>query len=146
MQIQQLVVALAFPPFGLSSIVFWMYFFASLLLIIGLIKILLELPREHGLDKIMPFGRLFFAIPLAVFGSEHFTVTANVASLVPRWIPAHTFWVYLVGAGFICAALSITVLVQERLTTKPKTLVTVAKRFFCVAKTKLAQVALLNIM
>ena len=115
MQIQQLVVALAFPPFGLSSIVFWMYFFASLLLIIGLIKILLELPREHGLDKIMPFGRLFFAIPLAVFGSEHFTVTASVASLVPRWIPAHTFWVYLVGAGFICAAVSIIVLVQARL-------------------------------
>lgn len=115
MQTKQLVVALAFPPFGLSSIVFWMYFFALLLLIIGLIKILLELPREHGLDKIMPFGRLFFAIPLAVFGSEHFTITANVASLVPRWIPAHTFWVYIVGAGFICAALSIIVLVQARL-------------------------------
>ncbi len=63
----------------------------------------------------MPFGRLFFAIPLAVFGSEHFTVTANVATLVPRWIPAHTFWVYLVGVAFLCAALSIAVLVQARL-------------------------------
>jgi uncharacterized membrane protein len=115
LHVQQIVVALAFPPFGLSSIVFWMYFFAALLSIIGLIKIFFELPREHGLDKIMPFGRLFFAIPLAVFGSEHFTVTANVASLVPRWIPAHTFWVYLIGAGFICAALSIIVLVQARL-------------------------------
>ena len=54
MQIQQFVVALAFPPFGLSSIVLWMYFFAALLLIIGVIKIVLELPREHGLDKVMP--------------------------------------------------------------------------------------------
>lgn len=63
----------------------------------------------------MPFGRMFFAIPLAVFGSEHFTVTANIATLVPRWIPAHTFWVYLVGAAFICAALSITILVRARL-------------------------------
>jgi len=63
----------------------------------------------------MPFGRLFFAIPLAVFGSEHFTATANVASLVPSWIPAHTFWVYLVGLAFLCAALSIAVLVQARL-------------------------------
>jgi uncharacterized membrane protein len=66
-------------------------------------------------DKIMPLGRLFFAIPLAVFGSEHFTITANVATLVPRWIPAHTFWVYLVGVAFICAALSIAVLVKARL-------------------------------
>jgi len=63
----------------------------------------------------MPFGRLFFAIPLAVFGSEHFTVTAGIAALVPRWIPAHTFWVYLVGLAFLCAALSIAVLVRARL-------------------------------
>ncbi len=63
----------------------------------------------------MPFGRLFFAIPLAVFGSEHFTATANIAALVPGWIPAHTFWVYLVGLGFLCAAVSIAVLVQARL-------------------------------
>jgi uncharacterized membrane protein len=109
------VLALAFPPFGMSAIVFWMYVSASLLLVIGLIKIFRELPQEHGLDKVLPFGRLFFAIPLAVFGSEHFTLTASIAALVPRWIPAHTFWVYLVGAAFICAALSIAIIVQARL-------------------------------
>ena len=109
------VPALASAPFGIPAIAFWMYVCASLLFIIGLIKIFGELSQEHGVDKIMPFGRLFFAIPLAVFGSEHFTITANIAALVPRWIPAHTFWVYLVGAGFICAAVSITVLVKARL-------------------------------
>jgi len=83
--------------------------------IIGLIKISGELSKLRGVDKIMPVGRLFFAIPLAVFGSEHFTATANVASLVPRWIPAHTFWVYLTGTAFICAAVSIVILVQARL-------------------------------
>ena len=102
-------------PFGLPAIVFWMYVCALLVSIVGLIKIIGELPQQHGVDKIMPLGRLFFAIPLAVFGSEHFTITANVATLVPRWIPAHTFWVYLVGVAFICAALSIAVLVQARL-------------------------------
>jgi uncharacterized membrane protein len=115
---QQFVVvvpALAFAPFGIPTIAFWIYVSASLLFIIGLIKIFGELPQEQGLDKVMPFGRLFFAIPLAVFGSEHFTATANIAMLVPRWIPAHTFWVYLVGLAFLCAALSITVLVQARL-------------------------------
>jgi len=118
LQLQQFVVvvpALAFAPFGMPPIAFWMYVCTTLLFIIGLIKIFRELPQEHGVDKIMPFGRLFFAIPMAVFGSEHFTATAGIAALVPRWIPAHTFWVYLVGAGFLCAALSITVLVQARL-------------------------------
>jgi uncharacterized membrane protein YphA (DoxX/SURF4 family) len=114
---QQFVVvvpALAIP-FGMSAITFWIYVCASLILIIGLIKIFGELPQAHGVDKIMPFGRLFFAIPIAVFGSEHFTATANVAALVPRWIPAATFWVYLVGFAFICAGLSIAVLAQARL-------------------------------
>jgi len=109
------VPTLAFVSFGLPAITFWIYVSASIFFIIGLIKIFRELPEEHGLDKIMPFGRLFFAIPLAVFASEHFTVTASVAALVPRWIPAHTFWVYLVGLAFLCAALSIIVLVRARL-------------------------------
>jgi uncharacterized membrane protein len=109
------VPALVAVPFGMSAAVCWMYVCAALLLIVGLIKIFGELSQEQGLDKIMPFGRLFFAIPLAVFGSEHFTFTANIATLVPRWIPAHTFWVYLVGVAFICAALSLATLIQARL-------------------------------
>jgi uncharacterized membrane protein len=102
-------------PFGIPATAFWIYVCASLLLIIGIIKIFGELPQQHGVDKIMPFGRLFFAIPLAVFGSEHLTITADIARIVPRWIPARTFWVYLVGVAFICAAVSIAILVQARL-------------------------------
>ena len=109
------VPALAAAPFGIPATAFWIYVCASALFIVGLIKIFGELPQEHGVDKIMPFGRLFFAIPMAVFASEHFTATAGIATLVPRWIPAHTLWVYLVGLAFLCAALSIAVLVQARL-------------------------------
>lgn len=115
---QQLVVgipALAFALFGLPAMVFWIYVSALVLLIVGLGKVLGELRQVHGVDKLMPFGRLVFAIPLAVFGSEHFTLTASVATLVPRWIPAATFWVYLIGLAFLGAALSIAVLVKERL-------------------------------
>jgi uncharacterized membrane protein len=109
------VLALAAAPFGIPATAFWIYVSASLLFVVGFIKILKELPQEHGLDKVMPFARLFYAIPLAVFGSEHFTVTAGIAALVPSWIPAPTFCVYLVGLAFLCAALSIAVLVQARL-------------------------------
>jgi uncharacterized membrane protein len=107
--------ALAFAPFGIPPITFWIYVSASVVFIVGLIKIIGELPNEHRADKLLPFGRLFFAIPLAVFGSEHFTAAANVAALVPRWIPAPTFWVYLTGLAFILAAISIAILVQARL-------------------------------
>jgi uncharacterized membrane protein len=98
----------------MSTTVFWMYVSASLVLLLGLISVIGELQWAHGVDKIMPFGRLFFAISLAVFGSEHFTQTASIATLVPRWIPAHVFWVYLVGAAFLGAAISIAALVQAR--------------------------------
>jgi uncharacterized membrane protein len=109
------VLPLGAAPFGIPATAFWIYVCASVLFIIGLIKILRELPQEHGIGIIMPLGRLFFAIPMAVFGSEHFTSTSDIATLVPRWIPAPTFWVYLVGLAFLCAALSIAVLVQARL-------------------------------
>ena len=106
-----LLAALALP-----SAVFWLYFSASVLLIVGLVKIVKnELPQMRGLDKILPFGRLFLTIPLAVFGTEHFTNSADIAELVPRWIPAHLFWTYLVGVCLIAAALSITVEIQSPL-------------------------------
>ena len=108
------VVALALP-FGMPKTAFWIYACALLLLIVGLIRILPQLRHEHGIDKILPFGRLFYAIPLAVFGTEHFTITPVIAALVPRWIPAHTFWTYLVGTAFICAGFSIAAGVRARL-------------------------------
>jgi uncharacterized membrane protein len=101
---------------GVPGVVFWAYFAAAVLLVIGLVKIFKdELLQAQGLDKMMPFGRLFFTIPIAVFGTEHFTDTTDIATMVPSWIPAHTFWVYVVGVGLIAAALSITVKVQSRL-------------------------------
>jgi len=100
---------------GISLTALWIYICASLLFIVGVLKITKELPQENGIDKVMPFGRLFFAIPMAVFASEHFTLTAELATFVPSWIPVHTFWVYLVGLGFFCGALAITVGVQARL-------------------------------
>lgn len=61
------------------------------------------------------FGPLFYAAPIAAFGTEHFTLAAAIASLVPAWIPWHLFWVYIVGACFIAAGLSLVTGIQERL-------------------------------
>jgi uncharacterized membrane protein len=108
--------AAALAGFGMPRAIFWLYFSAATLLVVGLVKIFKgELSQTHGLEKIMPFGRLFLAIPLAVFGTEHFTNTADIANIVPRWFPAPVFWVYLVGIALIAAALSITVQMQSSL-------------------------------
>jgi uncharacterized membrane protein YphA (DoxX/SURF4 family) len=101
--------------FGLPTTVFWIDVCASWLFVAGLIQISRTVAREQGVDKIAPFGLVFFAMAMGVFGSEHFTATASVASLIPRWIPAHAFWVYLVGLEFVGAALLIAVGVGARL-------------------------------
>jgi uncharacterized membrane protein YphA (DoxX/SURF4 family) len=67
------------------------------------------------LDKLILFGPLFYAAPLAAFGTEHFTLTKAIASIVPPWIPWHLFWAYFVGACFIAAALSLVTKIQTRL-------------------------------
>jgi uncharacterized membrane protein len=64
--------------------------------------------QKHGLEKILPFGRLFYAIPMGVFGTDHLADAKNIARIVPSWMPLHIFWVYLVGIALIAAALSIT--------------------------------------
>jgi uncharacterized membrane protein len=96
--------------------VFWPYFAGTALLMIGLpIVFKNELPRARGLDKIVMFGRLFFSIPMAVFGAEHFTAIKFIMLIVPSWIPAHRFWAYLVGVALLAAALALVVRVHAPL-------------------------------
>jgi uncharacterized membrane protein len=107
---------LTLASFSIPGPVFWPYFTGIAVLAIGLPIILKnEVPQARCLDKLMPFGRLFYAIPLAVFAGEHFTIGRLMASGVPSWIPAHIFWIYLVGVALVSAALSIVVEKYARL-------------------------------
>ncbi len=83
----------------------------------GLIAIFLrgDWQKARGLDKLILFGPIFYAAPLAAFGTEHFTLTREIASIIPAWIPWHLFWAYFVGACFIAAALSLVTGIQARL-------------------------------
>ena len=101
----------------IPSTVIWSYFVFFLVLAVGLITIFLrgDWQRAQGLDKLILFGPMFYAAPLAAFGTEHFTLTSNIASLIPEWIPWHQFWALFVGACFIAAALSIVTGIQARL-------------------------------
>ena len=62
---------------------------------------------RHDRPTLIALGPLCYAAPLAAFGTEHFTLTSAIASLVPAWLPWHELWVYAIGAAFIAAALAM---------------------------------------
>jgi len=97
--------------------VLWSYCNGGVVFAIGLAAIFLrgDWQNARGLDKLILFGPLFYAAPVAAFGTEHFTLTPIIASIIPAWIPWHSFWVYLVGACFIAGALSLVTGIQTRL-------------------------------
>ena len=97
--------------------VVWSYSAGATVLAIGVVALALrgDWQRARTMDKLLLLGPLFYAAPLAAFGTEHFTMTNAVASIMPDWIPWHRFWVYLVGTCFIAAALSLVTRIQGRL-------------------------------
>jgi uncharacterized membrane protein YphA (DoxX/SURF4 family) len=67
------------------------------------------------LDKITTPGRFFLAIPMIVFGIQHFLYAEFVATLVPTWIPGKMFWTYFAGLALFCSGLAILLHIFSRL-------------------------------
>lgn len=103
--------------FGIPERILWSYCIGGAVFAIGLLVLFLrgDWQRARGWDKLILLGPLFYAAPLAAFGTEHFTITSDIASIVPSFIPWHLFWAYFVGACFIATALSFVTKVQTRL-------------------------------
>ena len=102
---------------AIPSTVSWAYFAFGVVLAAGLVTIFLhgDWQKARGFDKLILLGPLFYAAPLAAFGTEHFTLAEAIASIVPAWIPWHYFWAYFVGVCFIAAPLSLVTRIQARL-------------------------------
>jgi uncharacterized membrane protein len=66
-----------------------------------------QTPAVRGVGNLVRLGSIFFAVPLAVFGMQHFALFDTVKLAVPAYMPARFFWAYLVGAALIAACLSI---------------------------------------
>jgi len=64
-----------------------------------------QLIRFFG--KLIPFGPVFFAIPIISYGILHFLVAKEAATLVPSWIPGHLFWIYFCGTALIGSGVAI---------------------------------------
>ena len=84
------------------------------LLVIGALAARGDVARARGLDKVVALGNLFFALPLAVFGAEHFSAAKGISQIVPKFMPWPLFWTYFVGCGLLAASLSIATKIQVR--------------------------------
>jgi hypothetical protein len=63
---------------------------------------------ELLLEKLISFGRIFFATTMILFGYAHFLYTSYVSAMVPAWFGAPNFWTYFGGAALICSGVAIT--------------------------------------
>ena len=68
------------------------YLVGAAILAIGLYTLRKEFSSNQGLDKIAALGAVCLAVPISVFGTEHFTAAKILAGMVPAWIPGHLFW------------------------------------------------------
>jgi uncharacterized membrane protein len=61
-----------------------------------------------GGERLARVGRILYAMPFAVFGALHLSMSASMAATVPGWVPGpHVVWVYLTGVAMIASALAI---------------------------------------
>src|SRR6202167_6793451 len=98
--------------FEFSRTAFSMTLAAVVLLWIALWAVKADFAQAHGLDKVVALSNLCFAIPLAVFGAEHFSAAGGISQIVPKFIPWPLFWTYFVGFALIAASLSIATKIQ----------------------------------
>jgi uncharacterized membrane protein len=84
------------------------------LLVIGTLAAKNDIAQARGLDKVVALSNLFFALPLAVFGAEHFSAARGIMQGVPKFMPWPLFWTYFVGVGLVAASLSIATKIQVR--------------------------------
>ena len=100
--------------FEISSPALWMSVAGIVLLVIGLLAAKNDIAQARGLDRIVALTYLCFAIPLAVFGTEHFALGSSMIGLVPSYMPLRLSWIYFVGVALIVASLSIATRIQVR--------------------------------
>ena len=72
-------------------------------------------PLMGLLEKIIPFGRIFFCITIISFGTDHFLYVKGISLLVPAWIPGPIFWTYFAGASLVCSGVAIIFRIKLRL-------------------------------
>lgn len=66
------------------------------------------------LEKLIPYGSIFFSITITSFGIAHFMYAKFIQAMVPYWMPDHIFWTYFTGTALIGAGVCIILDIRKR--------------------------------
>ncbi len=99
----------------LSRLIFWPWFAGLTTLVIGLLAARKSFSATEGLEKVIALGPVFFSVPLAAFGAEHFSNLQSISQVVPPWMPARMFWACFVGLALLSAAAGIALRIYARI-------------------------------
>jgi hypothetical protein len=66
-----------------------------------------ESPVLRFLERVVPFGGVFFCITMIGYGYFHFLYPSLILSLFPHWIPFQLFWTYVAGAALMLCGLAV---------------------------------------
>ena len=66
------------------------------------------------LEKLIPFGGVFFSITMISFGITHFMYMGTVAAMVPSYFPDHEFWAYFAAVALICTGVAIILKIRVK--------------------------------
>ncbi|GAB3946752.1 hypothetical protein GCM10028805_17780 [Spirosoma harenae] len=67
------------------------------------------------LEKIMPYGNLFFLYTMTSYGISHIIYAEFLANTVPDWIANHLFWVNLTGVALTASGIAIILGIRIRI-------------------------------
>ena len=67
-----------------------------------------------SLEKIIPYGSIFFSITITSFGIAHFMYINSIVAMVPASMPDHTFWAYFAGVALIGSGVFIILDIRKR--------------------------------
>ncbi|MVM33304.1 hypothetical protein GO755_24910 [Spirosoma sp. HMF4905] len=68
-----------------------------------------------ALEKIMPYGNLFFLYTITSFGISHIIYAEFLANTVPDWMANHLFWVNVTGIALTASGIAIILGIRVRI-------------------------------
>jgi len=72
--------------------------------------------RGHGfLEKLAPYGNLFFLYTITSFGISHIIYAPFLAGTVPKWIANGEFWVMLTGVTLTASGIALILGIRIRI-------------------------------